>query len=140
MTLRIPTWIALLLVGGGPALAQTPSTQGENAMGTPADSLWQLDMDPVVVTATRGERRAEEVAVPVSVIGQREIESQGAARMTDLLASQPGLTINTDHGSGLQMRGLGADYTLILVDGEPIIGRTAGTLDLDRLTAANVQR
>ena len=140
MTLRIPAWIVILLLGVGSALAQTPSTEGEEATSAPADSLWQLDMDPVVVTATRGERRPDEVAVPVSVIGQREIESQGAARMTDLLASQPGLTINTDHGSGLQMRGLGADYTLVLVDGEPIIGRTAGTLDLDRLTTANVER
>jgi len=140
MRLRIPTWIALLLLGVGPAVAQTPSTQGEGDPSAPADSLWQLDMDPVVVTATRAERRADEVAVPVSVIGRQEIEAQGAARMTDLLASQPGLTINTDHGSGLQMRGLGADYTLILVDGEPIIGRTAGTLDLDRLTTANVER
>jgi outer membrane receptor for ferrienterochelin and colicins len=107
---------------------------------TAADSLWQLDMTPVVVTATRAERRADEVAVPVSVIGQQEIESQGAARVTDLLSNQPGLTIDHDHGSGLQMRGLGAQYTLVLVDGEPIVGRTAGTLDLDRLTTANVER
>ena len=140
MVLRIPTWIALLLLGVGTAIAQTPSTQGGESTSTSVDSLWQLDMDPVVVTATRAERRADEVAVPVSVLGQQEIEAQGAARMTDLLASQPGLTINNDHGSGLQMRGLGADYTLILVDGEPIIGRTAGTLDLDRLTTANVER
>ena len=97
-------------------------------------------MDPVVVTATRAERPADDVGVPVSVIGQREIEAQGAARATDLLADQPGLTINNDHGSGLQLRGLGPEYTLILVDGEPIVGRTAGTLDLDRLTTANVER
>lgn len=140
MTLRIPTWIVLLLLGTGSAVAQTPSTQGKDATSAPADSLWRLAMDPVVVTATRGERRADEVAVPVSVIGRQEIESQGAARVTDLLADQPGLTIDTDHGSGLQMRGLGSDYTLILIDGEPIIGRTAGTLDLDRLTTANVER
>jgi outer membrane receptor for ferrienterochelin and colicins len=105
-----------------------------------ADSLWQMEMAPVVVTATRAERPADEVSVPASVIGQEEIEVQGDARLTDLLAAQPGLTINTDHGSGLQMRGLGPEYTLILLDGEPILGRTAGTLDLDRLTTANVQR
>ncbi|WP_258096214.1 TonB-dependent receptor [Salinibacter sp. 10B] len=99
-----------------------------------------MDLDPVVVTATRAERAASEVSVPVSVIGQQEIEAQGAARMTDLLANQPGLMINNDHGSGLQIRGLGAEYTLILLNGEPIIGRTAGTLDLDRLTTGNIER
>lgn len=128
---------SLLLVLGpaGPAVAQAPADTT-----APADSLWQLNMAPVVVTATRAERRADEVGVPVSVIGTEEIAAQGAARITDLLAAQPGLTINTDHGSGLQMRGLGPEYTLILVDGEPIVGRTAGTLDLDRLTTANVER
>jgi outer membrane receptor for ferrienterochelin and colicins len=128
---------SLLLAPGAaaPAAAQAPADTT-----APADSLWRLDMAPVVVTATRAERRADEVAVPVSVIGQEEMASQGAARMTDLLADQPGLTINTDHGAGLQMRGLGPDYTLILVDGEPIVGRTAGTLDLDRLTTGNVER
>jgi len=131
--------VLLLLAAGEGGFAQVPS--GSPVADTAAaDSLWQLDMTPVVVTATRSERSADEVSVPVTVIGRQEIESQGAARVTDLLASQPGLSINNDHGSGLQMRGLGADYTLILVDGEPIIGRTAGTLDLDRLTTANVER
>ena len=137
---RTAAWGLLLALGLViPALAQSPTDRSADA-APPADSLWQLSLDPVVVTATRTERRADEVAVPVSVIGRQEIESRGAARATDLLANQPGLTINNDHGSGLQIRGLGPDYALILIDGEPIIGRTAGTLDLDRLTPANVQR
>ena len=132
-----PLLFGLVLAWGlaGPAPAQVP--QDAPAL---ADSLWRIEMDSVVVTATRTERRADDVGVPVSVIGQQEIESRGAARVTDLLANQPGLTINNDHGSGLQMRGLGPEYTLILLDGEPIVGRTAGTLDLDRLTTANVER
>ena len=132
-----PLLFGLVLAWGlaGPAPAQVPQDAP-----APADSLWRIEMDSVVVTATRTERRADDVAVPVSAIGQQEIESRGAARVTDLLANQPGLTINNDHGSGLQMRGLGPEYTLILLDGEPIVGRTAGTLDLDRLTTANVER
>ena len=123
--------LVVLLSTLTPAFAQSTPSADTTA---PVDSLWRLAMDPVVVTATRTQRAADAVAVPVSVIGREEIETQGAARATELLANQPGLTINNDHGSGLQMRGLGAQYTLILVDGEPIVGRTAGTLDLDRLT------
>lgn len=128
----------IFLAGGATGFAQAPPASAETA--APADSLWQLAMDPIVVTATRAERAADEVAVPVSVIGRAEIESQGAARVTELLADQPGLTITHDHGAGLQMRGLESEYTLILLDGEPVIGRTAGTLDLERLTTANVER
>jgi len=133
--------VLLMALGAGPsAVAQEASSPAPRDTTAPADSLRQVAMPPVVVTAMRAERRADEVEVPVSVIGREEIASQGAARMTDLLADQPGLTIDTDHGSGLQMRGLGPEYTLILMDGEPIVGRTAGTLDLDRLTTANVER
>ena len=32
------------------------------------------------------------------------------------------------------------DYTLILIDGEPVIGRTAGTLDLTRFSVGNLEQ
>ena len=38
------------------------------------------------------------------------------------------------------MQGLNPDYTLILVDGEPLVGRTSGVLDLNRLTVGNVKK
>lgn len=70
---RIVLCIGGLLLTAGPALAQAPSDERAADTSAPADSLWQLDMDPVVVTATRTERQTDEVAVPVSVIGQDEI-------------------------------------------------------------------
>ncbi len=38
------------------------------------------------------------------------------------------------------MQGLNPDYTLILIDGEPLVGRTSGVLDLNRLTAGNIKK
>lgn len=137
---RLSSWVVLLLIAAGPVLGQTPTHPAPADRAGAADSLWTMDLDPVVVTATRSERTTGEVGVPVSVIGQTEIESRGASRLSDVLAAEPGLTISNDHGSGLQIRGLSPEYTLILIDGEPVIGRTAGTLDLDRLTTANVER
>jgi outer membrane receptor for ferrienterochelin and colicins len=68
------------------------------------------------------------------------MEAQGAVRLSDVLAQQPGLQLNYDHGAGVQVQGFDADYTLILIDGQPIIGRTAGTLNLDRITVSGVKR
>ncbi|NBC01669.1 MAG: TonB-dependent receptor, partial [Bacteroidetes bacterium] len=45
-----------------------------------------------------------------------------------------------DHGTGVQVQGFDPDYTLVLIDGERIIGRTAGTFSLDRISVANVER
>ena len=38
------------------------------------------------------------------------------------------------------MQGLDSYYILILLDGEPLIGRTAGTFDLDRMSVSNIER
>ena len=38
------------------------------------------------------------------------------------------------------MQGLDSQYTLILIDNQPIVGRSAGTLDLDRISVGNIQQ
>ena len=38
------------------------------------------------------------------------------------------------------MQGMTGEYTLILINGEPLVGRTAGTLDLSRITVNNIKR
>lgn len=106
-----------------------------------ADSLRNEEFAPIVVTATRSVRALEDVPVPTTVVTDAEIEARGALRLADLLAEQPGLTVVSGlGGSSLQVQGFDADYTLILVDGEPVVGRTAGTLDLERLTVTGVER
>ncbi len=94
----------------------------------------------VVVTATRTAKQIEDVAVPIQVVTADEIASRGSVRLSDLLATVPGLVLADDHGGGVQVQGFSSDYTLILLDGEPLIGRTAGTLDLSRVTVAGVER
>jgi outer membrane receptor for ferrienterochelin and colicins len=143
----------LLLCGVVPVMAQSPTradtiyADTTRSDATPrlqvADtSLFSrpLPLGEVVVTATRSAKRLEQVAVPTSVVSAAEMEAQGAVRLSDVLAQQPGLQLNYDHGAGVQVQGFDADYTLILIDGQPIIGRTAGTLNLDRITVSGVER
>ena len=52
-----------------------------------------------------------------------------------------GIVVHRDaHGDGVQLQGLASDYILILLDGEPQVGRIAGKLDLARIPIENVQR
>src|SRR5688500_15744599 len=101
--------------------------------GRAQDTTSGKQLEEVVVTATRTLRSIKNVPVPVTVITQDKIERIGALRLNEVLAEQAGLQIISDHGTGIQVQGLSADYILILIDGEPVIGRTAGTLDLTRL-------
>jgi len=118
----------------GPALAQRAGTP------VPADTLRRQHLDEVVVTATRTEKSLTDVAIPVAVIGAKQIKSMGSLRLGDVLREQTGLSLVANHGQGIQMQGLNSEYTLLLVDGEPLIGRTAGTLDLSRVAVGNIQR
>ena len=92
------------------------------------------------MTATRSERPMGSLPLPVTVIGAKQIRQMGSLRLGDMLREQTGLAIVTDHGQGIQIQGFGPDYTLILVDGEPLVGRTTGTLDLTRLAVGNIKQ
>ena len=105
------------------------------------DSLLAGTLDAVVVTATRAARALEDVPVPTTVVTREEVAARGALRLSDLLAEQAGLVVAPGlGGAGLQLRGFDSAYTLVLIDGEPVVGRTAGTLDLDRLAVTGVER
>lgn len=122
--------LLLLPLASVTALAQRPAP----------DSLRPVALGEVVVTATRSERNLNAVPLPVSVVTGRQIRAMGSLRLTDVLAEQTGLVITNDHGQGVQVQGFNPDYTLILVDGEPLVGRTAGTLDLSRLAVGNIRQ
>ena len=89
------------------------------------DTLFNKTLDEIVVTATRTERKLGNVAVPVRIINQKTIQQAGSLRLKDILQEQPGLYITNSFGAGVQMQGLNPDYTLLLIDGEPLVGRTA---------------
>lgn len=117
------------------------AVQAYGAAIVPSDTLPNTQgLSEVVVTATRSDRKLTDVPIPVSIIGQEQIQSSGASRLDEILSEQTGLAIITNHGFGVQMQGMDPEYCLILINGEPVIGRTAGTLDLTRITLNDVER
>ena len=112
-----------------------------------ASSSLRIDLEPkmyfsdaAVVTATRTTQQLEDIPIPVSVINQNEIQSSGATTLTDLLLEQPGIALSPDEGNSIQMQDFESDYTLILLNGQPLIGRTRGALDLSRINLADVKQ
>ncbi|MCX6209458.1 MAG: TonB-dependent receptor [Bacteroidetes bacterium] len=99
------------------------------------------NLEDVVVTATRTERKVGNVAVPVTIITNKNIKQAASLRLNDILNEQTGIFINDiGFGTGIQMQGLSADYSLILLNGEPLIGRNSGVLDLKRIAVGNIQK
>lgn len=98
------------------------------------------ELDDVVLTAARITQNVNDVSIPFLLISKDQIERSGYLRLDEILQEQTGLIVNSDHGEGIQIQGLNSEYILILIDGEPLIGRTAGTLDLSRIAINNIDR
>ena len=100
----------------------------------------------VVVTATRIETPAHEVASSVSVISKEELERMKKATVLKTLEEIPGLTIIQNGAAGgaasIFIRGANSEHTLVLMDGielnNPI--SPARSVDLAHFTLENIER
>ena len=107
----------------------------------PPETDSTVELEPVVVTATKTPQRLEDTPVITNLITRAEIEATGAENIGEVLEHTAGIIIHRDgHGDGVQLQGLNSEYILILVDGEPQVGRIAGKLDMARLAVENVER
>jgi outer membrane receptor for ferrienterochelin and colicins len=97
-------------------------------------------------TATRTAVPVRDLPMPVMIIEGRQLEMMGSRRLHEVLQEQTGLALTTDPSGassalGLQVQGFDASYTMIMIDGQPLIGRNSvGILDLSRITIANIER
>lgn len=83
--------------------------------------------------------------MPVTIIDRRTIELMGSRRLDDVLKEQTGVAIVNDisggsRSVGVQMQGFGSEYIMVLIDGQPMIGRNSGNFDLSRISVSNIER
>ena len=106
------------------------------------DSINTRWLDDVVISATRNGRQLSSLPLNAQIISKREIQSVNSVRLSDILNEQTGLITIPDFGAGegVQLQGFDSQYTLIMIDGVPIIGRSAGTLDLNRISVGNIKQ
>ena len=131
-------WVRINLVFGLLLFAILSSADnGDNTVETEH----AVELEPIVVTATKTPQHLEDTPVITNLITRAEIEATGAENIGEVLEHTAGIIIHRDgHGDGVQLQGLDSEYILILVDGEPQVGRIAGKLDMARLTVENVER
>jgi len=105
LTLLAVSAIALAL----PAAAQT------------VDPGEPTQVEDIVVTAAGFEQRIEQAPASISLISGEAIRQQRAGSIAEILADVPGVDVGAPVGKTggltINMRGLGSDYTLILIDG-----------------------
>ena len=107
------------------------------------DSIKGNELSEVmVVTGTRTERVLSSLPLPMTIITSEAIAKSGVTRLNEILNEQTGIILIPDQSGfeGIQMQGLDAAYTMILIDGVPLVGRNSGVLDLSRVSVGNIER
>lgn len=108
-------------------------------------------IDQVVVSRSRSHANTESLVkiensiMPVTIIDRRTIELMGVRRLDEVVKEQTGIAIVNDIGAGaravgVQMQGFGSEYILVMIDGQPIVGRNNGNFDLSRISVVNIER
>lgn len=102
-------------------------------------SLWK--MEQTVVTATRRKYILKDVPITTELITSSEFAETGALTVDEALSSHIGVDISDDlSGKGISLRGVDPSRVLVLLDGERVIGRVKGSLDIGQLPLSNVDR
>jgi outer membrane receptor for ferrienterochelin and colicins len=106
------------------------------------DSIIPTELQEVILTATRTARQLSSLPLPVTLISKKKIMQSGTIRLNEILNEQTGIiTVSDESGfEGVQIQGIASDYILILIDGVPLVGRSAGNFDLSRLTVGNIKQ
>jgi len=92
----------------------------------PKEDLGIYQLDPVVVTGTRSPHMLKDVPIETSVVTRQEMERAGIQSVEEALRWIPGINISGGALNGAAgrttaiLRGLPAQYSLILVDGRRI--------------------
>ncbi len=127
--------IALATLGSGFAWAEEGvAADGETDPAGTAEEV-------VVVTGTRTAQPRGEAPVAVEVIDRQDLEDSGALTLDEALQEHPGLDISYSYlGATVRMLGMAPEHVLILVDGQRVVGRTGGAVDLSRYGVSGIER
>ncbi|WP_018127924.1 TonB-dependent receptor plug domain-containing protein [Balneola vulgaris] len=124
-------------------LLSTSSIQAQQT-SVPVDTL---ELNTVVVTASKIPTETRQTTRPVVVIDQAEIRKSAGKDLAQLLDDQSGIVINGAFSNpgkdkGVYLQGATTQYVLILIDGQPVNDPSGagGAVDLRLISLDNVER
>ena len=103
-----------------------------------------MQLDGVVVSASRSETSRRMAPALVSVLDTKTFEMTNAASLADGLNFQPGLRVEDDcqNCGFLQVRinGLDGHYSQILIDSHPVFSALSGVYGLEQIPTSMIER
>ena len=131
---------------------ETPPVAGGPSGGeASATAVKKSAEEEIIVTGSRVRRKDLTTPAPVTIISREQISASGIASIGDFLQQMPeqtgGLNTNVNNGGDgqtqISLRNIGAQRTLVLVDGKRWVngGSGAGSaVDLNSIPASAIER
>ena len=108
------------------------------------DSLPQVELDEIVVTATRTPTKTSNVVAQTRVIDKEELQRYQGQSVIEVLKRQPGFNIKQDgdlgQSSNFYVRGYDSKRVLVLIDGIRYGSMSTGQPTLALLPAEQIER
>jgi outer membrane receptor protein involved in Fe transport len=141
---RSPVLALILLFALGSLAAESPEPAQEASEEV-------IQLEPVVVTATRTEQQLKDVAANVTVYTKEDIEKSAAQTVDDFLRQLPGFSLFRRSSSlvahpttqGVSLRGIGpsgVSRTLVLLDGVPLNDPFGGWVYWSKVPLETIER
>ncbi|HRR05165.1 MAG TPA: TonB-dependent receptor plug domain-containing protein, partial [Bacteroidales bacterium] len=103
-----------------------------------------LNLEQVVVTATKTEHYLKDVPVRTEIISAKNIETKNACNIYQALEGTPGVRVENQcqacNFTMVRMQGLGAEHTQVLINGQPIYSGLAGVYGLQQMSTVDVDK
>ena len=142
---RAASWLpAMLALGISCAIAQEPETAE-----TPSQTEGEQAVEEVVVTGSRIKRRDFSSPSPLATVDRTDFEFSGQPTLEDYLSQMPqlmpgfGRAVNNggDGTATLNLRGMGAGRTLVLLNGRRLSPSGVGSaVDVNNLPGVLIER
>lgn len=116
------------------------------AQGGSGGDLDSVRLEEIVVTATKTEKGLGDVPGSVTVVDRQEMKKKDIKTLDDALNTLPGVFVKRSRGlmdsvPSVRMRGFARDnYTLILLDGQPLNDAYGGGINWNALPVENIER
>ena len=100
-----------------------------------------VELDRMVVTASKSSMSADMVVENVQVITQKDVEQSGVSDIMELFDGLPGVDIDPNRTqTNIIVNGMSGRYVKILIDGIPVTGDVGGGFPLENLMLGSAER
>ena len=138
------TYLRLCILSAFGIFALNANAATTNVNSINEEQLPQVELDEIVVTATRTPTRTSNVIAQTRVINSEELQRYKGQTVIEVLKRQPGFSIKQDgslgSNSNFYMRGYDNKQILVLIDGIRYSSVSTGAAALNLLPAEQINR